>query len=156
LSEVLDGACDDARAMAEGEELTVEAELPAQLPIMADRRAVSLIVQNLLENAIKYNEPEGCISIQARAVDGTAELTVKNNGEPIPPERAPHIFERFYRARSDGRITGQGLGLSVACELAKAHGGDLVLVRSDAEWTEFRLWMPRDRVSVSKSELASA
>jgi signal transduction histidine kinase len=156
LSEVLDGACDDARAMADGEGLRVEADLPEELPVVADRRAVSLIVQNLLENAIKYNEPDGCISIEARAVDGKAELTVKNNGEPIPPDRAPHIFERFYRARSDGRIAGQGLGLSVACELAKAHGGDLVLVRSDAEWTEFRCWIPRARVSHSQPELASA
>ena len=156
LSEVLDGVCDDARAMAEGEGLRVEAELPAQLLVVADRRAVSLIVQNLLENAIKYNEPDGCICIEARAVNGKAELTVKNNGEPIPPERAPHIFERFYRARSDGRITGQGLGLSVACELAKAHGGDLVLVRSDAEWTEFCAWIPRARVPQPRLELASA
>jgi signal transduction histidine kinase len=156
LSEVLDGACDDARAMADGEGLEVEAKLPRQLLVVADRRAVSLIVQNLLENAIKYNEPEGCICIEAKAVDGKAELTIRNNGEPIPPERAPHIFERFYRARSDGRISGQGLGLSVACELAKAHGGDLVLVRSDAEWTEFRWWIPRARVPQPQPELASA
>jgi signal transduction histidine kinase len=151
LSEVLEGVCDDASAMAEAEGLTVETELPPKLPVEADRRAVSLIVQNLLENAIKYNQPAGCIWIQARALDGHAELTVKNNGEPIPPDRAPHIFERFYRARSDGRIQGQGLGLSVAGELAKAHGGDLALVRSDAELTEFRLSMPRGEVPPSQS-----
>jgi signal transduction histidine kinase len=151
LTEVLEGVCDDASAMAEAEGLTVEAELPPKLPVEADRRAISLIVQNLLENAIKYNEPAGCICIQARAVDGKAELTVRNNGEPIPPDRAPHIFERFYRARSDGRIQGQGLGLSVASELAKAHGADLALVRSDEEWTEFRLSMPRGQASDSHS-----
>lgn len=146
LSEVLRGMCEDASAMAEAEGLEVEAELPDELPILADRRAVSLIVQNLLENAIKYNETEGCICIYASAVNGQAEITIKNNGEPIPPERAPHIFERFYRARSDARIPGQGLGLTIACELAKAHGGRLELVRSDAEWTEFRLSLPRHRV----------
>ncbi|HVF71816.1 MAG TPA: ATP-binding protein [Chthoniobacterales bacterium] len=139
LCEVLRGACEDASVMAEAEGLEVEADLPQELPLVADRRAVSLIVQNLLENAIKYNEPEGCICIYARNVNGEAEVTVKNNGEPIPPERAPHIFERFYRARPDARISGQGLGLSIACELAKAHGGRLELIRSDDEWTEFRL-----------------
>ena len=77
----------------------------------------------------------------------TAEVTMRNNGEPIPPERAPHIFERFYRARSDGRISGHGLGLSIACELTKAHGGELDLVRSDSEWTEFRLRLPSHGVS---------
>jgi signal transduction histidine kinase len=142
LSEVLRGICEDASVMAEAEGLEVETKLPSELPVVADRRAVSLIVQNLLENAIKYNQPEGCICIYARVVHGQVEVTVKNNGEPIPPERAPHIFERFYRGRTDARISGQGLGLSVACELAKAHEGRLELVRSDREWTEFRLSLP--------------
>ncbi|HSP44972.1 MAG TPA: ATP-binding protein [Chthoniobacterales bacterium] len=156
LSEVLSGMCEDASAMAEDEGLEVEAKLAPELPIVADRGAVSLIVQNLLENAIKYNQPDGCICIHAHAVDGKAEVTVRNNGEPIPPERAPHIFERFYRARSDGRIFGQGLGLSIACELAKAHGGELDLVRSDREWTEFRLLLPRGRVEASQPEAVLA
>ncbi|HWM25293.1 MAG TPA: ATP-binding protein [Chthoniobacterales bacterium] len=143
LSELLEGVCDDLRALAEPHQLSVEAKLPPHLPILADRRAVGLIIQNLVENAIKYNEPEGCICIDARATNGQAEVTVKNNGEPIPLERAPHIFERFYRARTDGRISGHGLGLSIASELTKAHGGELDLVRSDGEWTEFRLRLPR-------------
>ena len=142
LSEVLRGMCEDASVMAEAEGLEVEAKLPAELPVLGDRRSISLIVQNLLENAIKFNQPEGCICIYARAFDGEAEVTVRNNGDPIPPERAPHIFERFYRGRSDARIPGQGLGLTTACELAKAHGGELELIRSDAEWTEFKLSLP--------------
>jgi signal transduction histidine kinase len=151
LSEVLSGMCEDASAMAEAEGLEVEADLPDELLIRADRRAVSLIVQNLLENAIKYNERDGCICIKARAIDGMAEVSVRNNGEPIPPERQPHIFERFYRARTDARISGQGLGLTIACELAKAHGGKLDLVRSDREWTEFRVSLPR-RIEAEKLE----
>jgi signal transduction histidine kinase len=148
--------CEDASVMAEAEGLEVEADLPDELPVVADRRAVSLIVQNLLENAIKYNEPEGCICIYARVADGVAEVTVKNNGESIPPERAPHIFERFYRARTDARIPGQGLGLSIAAELAKAHGGRLELVRSDGQWTEFRLSLPRQRVDAAVPEAVLA
>ena len=150
LSEMLRGVCEDASVMAEAEGLEVEAKLPPELPVVADRRAVSLIVQNLLENAIKYNQPEGCICIYARALNGDAEVTVKNNGDPIPSQRAPHIFERFYRGRSDARISGQGLGLAMACELAKAHGGRLELVRSDREWTEFRLSLPRGPAAVSQ------
>jgi signal transduction histidine kinase len=134
--------CEDASAVAEAEGLEVEANLPPQLPVVGDRGAISLIVQNLLENAIKYNQPDGCICIYAKAINGEAEVIVKNNGEPIPPERAPHIFERFYRGRTDARIPGQGLGLAVACELAKAHSGELGLVRSDGEWTEFRVLLP--------------
>ncbi len=154
LSEVLRGMCEDASVVAEAEGLEVEAKLPERLELMADRRAVSLIVQNLLENAIKYNEPDGCICIYARVTGSDAEITVKNNGEPIPPERAPHIFERFYRARSDARIPGQGLGLSIACELAKAQGGRLELFRSDEEWTEFRVTLPGVRIEARQRESA--
>ncbi len=144
LTEVLEGVCDDARALAEPAGLQVEASLPPQLPVIGDRRSVALIVQNLIENAVKYNAPQGHIFIYARQTNGEAEVTVKNNGEPIPPDRAPHIFERFYQARPDARVSGQGLGLSIASELAKAHDGELKLVRSDKEWTEFRLRIPRN------------
>ena len=142
LSQVLRGMCEDASAMAEAEGLEVEAKLPPVLPVVGDRRAISLIVQNLLENAVKYNQPEGCICIYASRVDGQAEVIVRNNGEPIPSDRAPHIFERFYRGRTDARIPGPGLGLTIASELAEAHEGKLELTRSDREWTEFRLCLP--------------
>jgi len=155
LSEVLRGMSEDASAMAEAEGLEVEAKLPPELPVIGDRRAISLIVQNLLENAIKFNQSDGCICIHARALNGEAEVIVRNNGEPIAPERTSQIFERFYRGRSDARIPGQGLGLAVAGELAKAHRARLELVRSDREWTEFRLLMPR-QVTVVRPEAALA
>jgi signal transduction histidine kinase len=143
LSELLDGVCDDARALAEPNGLTVDAKLPPEILMEGDRRSVALILQNLIENAVKYNRPEGVICIEAEATNGQVRVTVRNTGEPIPPDRVPHIFERFYRARVDGRIPGPGLGLSLASELTKAHGGSLDLVRSDAEWTEFRLLLKR-------------
>src|ERR1051325_1999884 len=142
LGEVLDGACDDAAALADEYDLTLETDLAKRLTLCADRAAVALIVQNLVENAIKHNTRGGRVSIQAHSNDGQVELTVRNNGEAIPPERASHIFERFYRARPDGRTAGAGLGLSVARELSRAQGGSLELTRSDANWTEFRLRLP--------------
>jgi signal transduction histidine kinase len=142
LHEVLDGVCDDARVLAEEHDLTLETDLADRLPLCADRASVALIVQKLVENAVKHNARGGCVHIDAHSTDGQVELTVRNNGEPIPPERAGHIFERFYRARPDGRNAGAGLGLSIACELSKANGGSLELVRSDPAGTEFRLRLP--------------
>jgi signal transduction histidine kinase len=142
LRELLDGLLDDARTLAEPYNLTVEAEVPASLPVSVDRTFISIVLQNLLDNAVKYNVAGGCICIRAKTVDGTVEVTVANNGDPIPPARIPQIFERFYRARGDQRASGHGLGLSLARELAIAHGGELALVRSDSEWTEFRLRLP--------------
>jgi signal transduction histidine kinase len=142
LHEVLDGVCDDARVLADEHALTLETKLDQHLPLVADRASVALIVQNLIENAVKHNAPGGRVCIDAHRVDGEIELSVRNNGEPIPADRAPHIFERFYRARPDGRNAGAGLGLSIASELSKANRGSLDLVRSDTKWTEFRLRLP--------------
>ncbi len=142
LRELLDGMLDDARALAEPHEITVEAEVPASLPIAGDRTFISIVLQNLLDNAVKYNVAGGSICIRAKIMNGDAEVTIANNGDPIPLERVPHIFERFYRARGDQRTSGHGLGLSLSRELATAHGGTLSLLRSDSEWTEFRLRLP--------------
>jgi signal transduction histidine kinase len=140
--EVLDGACDDLYTLAKPENISVETTFQRPVPILADRFAVSLIVQNLIDNAIKYNRPGGTIRMTLRAANGEVELTIANTGEPIPKERVGNIFERFYRVGSQ-KVGGQGLGLSIARELALAHDGNLVLVRSDAEWTEFSLRLPR-------------
>jgi len=143
LRAVLDGACDDARTLAEDTGIKVETTIADHLPIVGDPFAIGLIVQNLIDNAIKYNQRDGCIRLMAQACDGQVEVAVANKGKPIPKERAEQIFERFYRARSNQRAPGQGLGLSIARELAIAHGGQLSLVRSDSDWTEFRLTLPR-------------
>ena len=143
LSELLEGVLDDARALAEPLNLTVEAEVPKSLPLNADRAFVGMIAQKLLENAIKYNAPGGRVRVTARAVNGSVELAVGNTGEGIPDERASHLFERFYRVRGDERVGGSGLGLSTARELARAHGGEIVLLRSDSTWTELSVRLPR-------------
>jgi signal transduction histidine kinase len=144
LREVLDGAAEDARTLGEARRISVITEIPPQLEIAGDRFAISLIVQNLIDNAIKYNRDGGEIELRARVPDGFIEITVANTGDAIAPERVSQIFDRFYRARHDQRTPGQGLGLSIARELALAHGGALALVRSNGNWTEFRLTLPRD------------
>jgi signal transduction histidine kinase len=143
LSEVLEGVLDDALALAEPLNLTVEADVPKHLPLRADRVFVGMITQNLLENAVKYNAPGGRIRVEARAVNGTVEMIVGNTGEGIPAERTSQLFERCYRVRGGERVAGHGLGLSTARELARAHGGDVELVRSDETWTEMRVRIPQ-------------
>ena len=143
LGEVLEGVLDDALILAEPLDLKVEAEVPKHLPLTADRTFVAIIAQNLLENAVKYNTSGGRIRVATRAVNGAVEMTIGNTGEGIPKDRTGQLFERFYRVRRDERVSGQGLGLSIARELARAHGGDVELVRSDGSWTEMRVRLPQ-------------
>ena len=133
LSEVLEGVLDDALTLAEPLDLKVEADVPKHLLLKADRTFVAMIAQNLVENAVKYNTPGGRIRVEARAVNGAVEMTIGNTGDGIPKDRTGQLFERFYRVRGGERVPGHGLGLSIARELARAHGGDVELVRSDAE-----------------------
>src|SRR5581483_7719359 len=143
LGEVLEGVLDDAHILAEPLGLEVEADIQKDLRLIADRTFVAMIAQNLMENAAKYNIPGGRIRVEARTVNSSVEMIVGNTGEGIPKDRTGQLFERFYRVRADGRVPGHGLGLSLSRELARAHGGDVELVRSDSTWTEMRMRLPR-------------
>ncbi|HZR79077.1 MAG TPA: ATP-binding protein [Chthoniobacterales bacterium] len=140
--DVLDGAREDLETLAKSENISIETNLERPVPLYADRFSVSLIVQNLIHNAVKFNRPAGTIQLALSLLNGKVQLRVANKGEPIPKERAQHIFERFYRLGTSRDASGHGLGLSIARELAIAHGGDLILLRSDEEWTEFQLTLP--------------
>jgi signal transduction histidine kinase len=143
LAEALEGVLDDALTLAEPLDLKVEANIPKHLRLKADRTFIAMIAQNLVENALKYNTPGGRIRVEARVVNGAVEITVGNTGGGIPKDRTRELFERFYRVRSSERVPGQGLGLSIARELARAHGGDIELVCSNSSWTEMRVRLPR-------------
>ncbi len=143
LSDLLEGVLDDARALSEPLDLTVEAEVPTHLPLKADRVYVGMIAQNLLENAVKYNRPGGRIRLTASRSNGAVEFSVGNTGDGIPPQRIAHLFERFFRGRADERMEGTGLGLSIARELARAHGGEISLRQADATWTELKVTLPQ-------------
>jgi len=143
LGEVLEGVLDDALILAEPLDLKVEADIPKHLLLNADRTFVAMIAQNLVENAVKYNIPGGRIRVEARAVNSAVEMIIGNSGDGIPKDRTRQLFQRFYRVRGDERVPGHGLGLSIARELARAHGGDVELVRSDDSWTEMRVRLSR-------------
>jgi signal transduction histidine kinase len=97
------------------------------------------VLQNLFENARKYNRPGGVIRIATEETADEVALTVANSGKPIAPEARSHIFERFHRGSMGENVPGYGLGLNLARELARLHGGDLRLVRSDDELTVFEV-----------------
>lgn len=143
LAPMIAAASDDLQALVADRGITVEESVPATLPAKADRRRVSLVLQNLVENAAKYTPAGGIVRLSALQEDDWVAVCVANTGAPIPPEAHEEIFERFRRGPAVGEnVRGYGLGLNIARELVRAHGGDLVLKRSDAEWTEFEFRVP--------------
>ena len=142
VTEIITACADDALIMAESHDITIEKNVPEKLVANVDARRLQQILLNLFDNAVKYNCPGGIIRVSA-AMNGTGlKMKVANTGPGISAAHVPQLFERFFRSDPHPDRPGQGLGLSLARELARAHGGDLELVKSDAEWTEFALRIP--------------
>jgi signal transduction histidine kinase len=114
---------EDLAALPDAFEVAIEKEFPESLFIAGEKRYTSLIVQNLLENARKYNRPGGRIRVLTRQQNSEVILTIGNTGHAIAPPAQQHIFERFYHD-SGATVAGHGLGLNLARELARLHGGD--------------------------------
>jgi signal transduction histidine kinase len=142
LADLTAAGLDDLQTLAD-ESLTIEDEIRSPLMVCADKAHVAMVVQNLMENAAKYTPKGGTVRVSAAPVEGMARLSVANTGPALPEADKEGIFERFRRGSLVGETqSGHGLGLNIARELARAHGGDLVLERSDGEWTEFVFTLP--------------
>jgi signal transduction histidine kinase len=139
LSELLEEWLDDLGALRDSLDVKIEKKFPAELYVAGEKRYTSLIVQNLLDNARKYNRPGGRIRVTAHTETDEIVLTIGNTGRPIAPPAQEHIFDRFQRGSAGAGASGHGLGLNLARELARLHGGDLRLVGSDGDWTEFEV-----------------
>ena len=113
--------------------------------VFADRDKISQVVVNLLSNALKYTQPGGRVQVAVKGSGDVAELVVKDNGQGIPEEDLPYIFERFYRAdKSRNRTTGgSGIGLTITRTIVEAHGGTIEVHSIIDAGTEFIVKLPK-------------
>jgi signal transduction histidine kinase len=139
LSQLIEEWLDDLGALPDSLEVKIKKNFPPGLYIAGERQYTSLIVQNLLENARKYNRPDGLIRVNAHKNGNEIVLIIGNTGPPMARHAQAHVFERFHRGGTAATISGHGLGLNLARDLARLHGGDLRLISSENDWTEFEL-----------------
>jgi two-component system, OmpR family, heavy metal sensor histidine kinase CusS len=142
LSEVLADLVEDLDILAP--DLEVKTKIPPQLKIKGDRDLLRQVLQNLINNAIKYNVPKGWMEIQANTNGKIVSVTVTNSSLDIPLSDRNRIFDRFYRGDSshNRQIEGLGLGLSLSREIARSHGGELTLDKTPSRQTAFSLTLP--------------
>lgn len=143
LADIVRDEVDRLRGKAAEAGVTVEADL-TQVPMVGSESDLALAVRNLCENAIRYTDAGGSVSVSLRNVDGGAELVVADTGAGIPTRALPRVFERFYRvdvARSR-ETGGTGLGLAIVKHVAERHGGSVSVESDLGVGSTFRMHLP--------------
>ncbi|MDA0832637.1 MAG: HAMP domain-containing sensor histidine kinase [Planctomycetota bacterium] len=154
--EVVQKAIDMFVGVAETREITLEARIEKPLTVPGIRGHLRQLVNNLIDNAIKYTPTGGKVTVTLTAPHANLiHLDVQDNGIGIAPEDLPHVFDRFFRAeRSRTRqqeIVGTGLGLSICQAVVSAHKGSITCHSSSESGTCFTVRLPRGENDISHS-----
>ncbi|CAD5373433.1 putative Histidine kinase [Rubrivivax sp. A210] len=136
-------------------------EVPAwRSRVKADRKKLQQVLNNLLSNAYKYSPDGGDVRLSCARVESPlgnrVTLSVLDQGIGMSPEQVSHVFERFYRADTSGKIPGTGLGMSIVKEIIGTHGGKISIDSTPGRGTTVTIEMAEVRTSPEKpsSELA--
>jgi len=113
--------------------------------IFADRDKITQVFINLISNSLKYTQPGGTVEIHVESHENAVVITVRDNGQGIPKDDLPHIFERFYRAdKSRNRLTGgAGIGLTIVKSIVDAHQGAIIVHSELNTGSVFMVSIPR-------------
>ncbi|WP_414623070.1 sensor histidine kinase [Calothrix sp. CCY 0018] len=147
---LLKNLSDEYQLIAKEKELNIIAEVPSQeITLLADQDLLQQAIKNLLDNACKYTPEGGTVKLKAFSQMRRISIQIIDSGIGIPAEDLPNIFERFYRVdssrtRSSG---GFGLGLAIAQQIVKAHGGEITVDSIVGEGTTFQVCLPLRKVS---------
>jgi signal transduction histidine kinase len=125
LSDLVRSSAEDLEIMAPG--LRIEPRIPDKIHLSADAALLNQILRNMTSNAAKYSTPSGKVRLVLESDEKEIRFPLSNTAVPIPDADRPLLFDRFHRVDKARTSAGSGLGLSLAREIARAHGGDLVL-----------------------------
>jgi phosphoserine phosphatase RsbU/P len=138
LEPILQQVVNELRIGAPGR--TIETDFTLPDPVTCDPFRFGQMVSNLLANGLTHGEPGEPVRLQAATTGGELEVSVANGGKPIPPGTMERPFQPFFRGEAQPSQQGLGLGLHIASEIAKAHGG-AIEVASTTQETRFTFRM---------------
>ena len=142
LSTLLADLCDSMRPLARAKGLRLTRVVTEGLTVLGDRDALIRLFGNLLQNAVKYTEI-GAVEVSGgAAADGTVSIHVADSGGGIASEHLPRIFDRFYRIDPSRASPGAGLGLAIAQEIARSHGGRIEASSQPGQGSRFTVSLP--------------
>jgi len=128
-------------------------DIERALAVNGDRALLDVMFANLIDNAMKYSAGEGDICISLARANGTAAITIADNGPGIPPKEAERIFEKFYRSPATSGQSGTGLGLYLVRQIAHHHGGDVSLTSLPGRGAAFTVSLPLAPTKTGKPTL---
>jgi len=144
---------DVGQPQAEAHEVSLTAQLPEEpLLVFADPDRLEQVITNLTDNAIRFNRPQGRVSISLREKDAFWEVQVTDTGQGIPPEELPHVWERFHKVDKSRSRGGTGLGLAIVKHIVEAHGGTVQVTSKVGEGSTFTFTLPAAVPSMGESE----
>jgi phosphoserine phosphatase RsbU/P len=139
LQPVIAQVVDELRAIAP--DRTIISDIAIVASVDCDPGQLGQLVSNLLGNAITHGSANSPVRLEAQTTESLLRISVSNGGEPISDMTRANLFQPFFRGNVSGDQQGLGLGLFIADQIARAHGGDLS-VRSSPEETRFDFVMP--------------
>jgi signal transduction histidine kinase len=155
LDELVRDSFADLQILAEPRGVQVELEACEEVFVRGDRHRLRQLLLNLADNAVKYNQAQGRVTMNLRRSGESAEFTMANTGAGIPPEVLPRVFDRFFRGDpshgNGGAADGCGLGLSIAQWIVTAHDGKILIASGPLKPTIVTVQIP-----ICAPEMASA
>jgi two-component system heavy metal sensor histidine kinase CusS len=130
------------RALAEEKGITLDASGLRECHVEGDADALRRLLFNLLENAVKYTQKDGKVTLELNSHNGHAEIVVSDTGVGIPAEHLPHIFKRFFRADAARQGDGTGLGLAISRAIVESHSGQIEIESAVGTGTRVRITLP--------------
>ncbi|GAB3229074.1 HAMP domain-containing histidine kinase [Algoriphagus aestuariicola] len=130
--------------LAEAKEIQIRSNICPNLPpVTADLYLMDRVIQNLLDNAVKYTPSSGEIELEACEAPGGVLVRVKNSGTGIPKEDLDSIFDRYYKVDKEFKgIEGSGLGLAIVKKILEIHGSKIEISSDSESFTEFQFFLP--------------
>ena len=147
FDELMAGISEQLAPLAAAKSITIHNRATLPIAFVGDVDLLICLFLNLLDNAIKYTPSGGTVSINSQAMGATVAIAIQDNGAGIAPEHLPHLFDRFYRVesartRTPHQQSGSGLGLAIAYEIARLHGGHLLVESALGHGSTFTVELP--------------
>ena len=147
LGAIAEDVCDLFRPAAEDKEINLTCSVDGQLPpIYGEPQRLKRAFAHLVDNAIKYTSPGGEVAVHCTVDGGAVAADVRDTGIGIAPGAREDVFGRFYRVEASRTEPGNGLGLSLARAIIRAHGGDIVLESAEGKGSTFTVRLPASAV----------